>query len=190
MAGGDGFYASGSGAAGDGFAANVLLTADDDEQTALLGSDGKLLVPGGGPRTAAAAANVSQNGIIAATPTFARYRLIGNHDVIIAASWTMTGVGAGGAITPAFTLKFGDNVLITTTVGPIGSFQYWKSSATAQWFYGLVYAASTSLGNLQLVPHGSLLIGGLLGSSPAAFNAAVGDKLDLLLRYEASFGVT
>lgn len=192
MSGGDGLFIMGSGASGDGFAAGIDLTSGSDDQGAsLAASDGKLLVPGGGPRLSVATANVFQTNTLVSSAAVARYRKMGNHEVILLAQFVMTAVGVSGvAITPTIAIKFGDVVLSSTPIGPIGTFQYWKSAATAQWFFGTVYAPSVNgLSNLQLIAQGATTVGGQLGTAPA-FAAAIGDHLDLQLRYEASSGVT
>lgn len=189
---GDGMFVAGSGASGDGYAPGVLLTAGSDDQAASLGSDAKLFVPGGGPRTAATLARVQQTAVIAPTATYARWRRIANHEFAVSASWTVTVAGSSGvAIAPSISFLFGDSIASYSTLGPVGTFMYWKSSATAQWFYGLVYCsfAAGGLSSLQLIAHGSTGITGLLGTAPA-FAAAIGDKLDLQLRYESSYGLT
>lgn len=168
---------TGSGALADPWAIALSLSADADQLAVI--QNGRLLVGGGGQRLGVSAGiSVVQSTTVASTPS-GKYKKRGR-EVDAALQISMTAVG-----TTSNDITLGLGVLPTpwSTGVPVGTFNYWKSSATAQWYSGTVYFISN--GNYKLQPHAGTALATYLGTTPA-FAIASGDRADLVLSYESA----
>lgn len=182
-AAGDGLTVSGSGVSGSGFTPGVRLAIDPDQAAVVTTA---LLVPTGGPRTSGAAGTLTQTSALTFTTTLARSRIL-NGEVWATVQLAITSAGSGTTTiiwTPPTTLI---PKAVTATIGGnppvLGRFGYFRTGTG--WSYGHVYNSFGSFTSYVFIPFGSTAINTGVGGSPA-FNAANGDKLDIVMRYETT----
>lgn len=174
LAAGTSIAVTGSGSLADPWTPSLVLAPDADQLATF--SEGRLLVPGGGPRTAFTAVSVVQSVTVTATAS-GRYRKRGREvDGYATVSLTSAGTSAND-----ISIALGTLPTPLTVGAPVGSFGYFRTGT--QWYEGLVYYVGGGFFKLQ--PHGGTALLTYLGTTPA-FATANGDRADLLFEYEAA----
>lgn len=169
---------AGSGSLADPWTVGLSLSTDTDQMAVI--SNGKLLVPGAGQRLGVSAGiSMAQAVSVTTSTATGRYKKKGREvdaEIQVIAS-------SAGTTSNDIALTLGVLPTPSVTGTPVGTFNYWKSSATAQWFSGTIYFISNGVYKLQA--HGGTALATYLGTTPA-FAVASGDRVDLLFSYESA----
>lgn len=169
---------TGSGALADPWTVNLALSTDADQLAVI--QNGRLLVAGAGPRLSVSAGiSATQNVAVTLSQAQGKYKRRGRE---INAELQLV-ISSAGTTANDIALSMGVLPTPWQAAVPVGTFTYWKSSATAQWFAGTVYFISAGIYKLQA--HGGTALTTYLGTTPA-FATAAGDRIDLVLSYEAA----